>query len=275
MLHALHPDTVVRRHREGFRRYLTRKSRRVGRPVIAGELRALIRTMQVDNVNWGAHRINGELIKLGFNLSEATVSRYMKQCAKPPSQSWRAFLMNNADSIAAVDFFTVPTVTFRVLYVFIIIEHARRHIVHFNVTEHPSAQWAAQQLTEACSFDCATRYLIPDYDAIYGAMFGRRVKSLGIKDCSTAPRSSWQNPCAEPVVGSIRRECLDHVIVLNERHTRRLLKEYVGYYHRARNHLSLNKDSSTPRATEPRDAGNIIAFPLLGGLHHRYTRIAA
>jgi putative transposase len=145
MLHALHPDTVVGCHREGFRRYWTRKSRPVGRPVIAGALRALIRTMQA----WGAPRIHGELIKLGFSLSEATVSKYLKKCGKPPSQSWRAFLMNHADSIAGVDFFTVPTVTFRVVYVFIVIEHARRHIVHFNVTEHPSAQWVAQQLTEA------------------------------------------------------------------------------------------------------------------------------
>jgi len=275
MLHALHPDTVVRWHREGFWRYWTRKSRRVGRPVIAGEFRALIRMMQAENLTWGAPRIHGELINLGFNLSEATVSKYMKKYRKPPSQRWRTFLVNHADSIAAVDFFTLPTVTFRVVYVFIVIEHSRRHIVHFNVTEHPSAQWTAQQLTEAFPFDSAPRYLIRDNDAIYGGMFLRRVKSLGIKDCPTAPRSPWQNPYAERVISSIRRECLDHVIVLNERHARRLLKEYVGYYHGARNHLSLNKDPPTLRATEPRYAGNIITFPVLGGLHHRYTRIAA
>jgi len=242
---------------------------------MAGEWRALIRTMQAENLTWGAPRIHGELIKLGFKLSEASVSKYMKKCRKPPSQSWRAFLVNHADSIAAVDFFTVPTVTFRVLYVFIVIEHARRRIVHFNLTAHPTEQWAAQQFTEAFPFDSAPRYLIRDNDAIYGELFLRRVKSLGIKDCPIAPRSPWQTPYAERVIGSIRRECLDHVIVLNERHARRLLKEYVGYYHSARNHLSLNKDPPTSRAIEPPDAGNIIAFPVLGGLHHRCTRIAA
>ena len=275
MLHALHPDTGVRWHREGFRRYWTRKSRRVGRPVIAGELRALIRTMQAENLTWGAPRIHGELIKLGFNLSEATVSKYTKKYRKPPSQSWRTFLVNHADSIAAVDFFTLPTVTFHVLYMFIVLEHGRRRIVHFNVTAHPTARWAAQQLTEAFPFDPAPRYLIHDNDAIDGGRFLRRVKSLSIKDCPTAPRSPWQNPYAEPVIGSIRRECLDHVMVLNERHARRRLEQYVAYYHSSRNHLSLNKDPPTPRAIEPRDAGNIIAFPALGGLHHRYPRIAA
>ena len=274
-LYALHPDTVVRWHKAGFRRYWTWKSRRIGRPAIAPELRTLIRDMQANNVTWGAPRIHGELLKLGYDLSESTVSKYMKRHRKPPSQSWRTFLVNHAEVIAAIDFFTVPTASFRVLYVFIVIEHSRRCIVHFNVTAHPSAQWTAQQIIEAFPFDTAPRYLLRDNDGIYGACFQRRIASMGIKDLPTAPRSPWQNPIAERVIGTLRRECLDHVIVLSEGHLRRLIKEYLGYYHQSRNHLSLNKDAPIPRAIESRSDGNIVAFPVLEGLHHRYTRMAA
>jgi transposase InsO family protein len=277
MLHALHPDTVVRWHREGFRLYWTWKSRRqrVGRPHVDKEIRKLIRQMQSANVGWGAPRIHGELLKLGFEVSQATVSKYMVRHQKPPSQTWRTFLENHADCIAGIDFFTVPTATFRILYVFIVLSHDRRHIVHFNVTAHPTAQWTAQQLVEAFPFDSAPRYLLRDRDAIYGDLVHRRIKSLGIEEVITAPRSPWQNPFCERVIGSIRRDCLDHVIVLNERHLRRILREYFSYYHTCRTHISLNKDPPETRPIEPPEMGNVVAFPQVGGLHHRYGRIAA
>ena len=272
---ALHPDTVVRWHKAGFRWYWTRKSRRIGRPPIEPELRKLIRDMQAQNVTWGAPRIHGEMLKLGYNISEATVSKYMKRYRRPPSQSWRTFLANHTEAIAAVDFFTVPTITFRILYVFIVLEHARRRIVHFNVVTHPTAQWTSQQIIEAFPFDSAPRYLLRDNDGIYGTIFKRRIETMGISDVPTAPRSPWQNPFAERVIGSIRRECLDHVIVLNERHLRRLLNEYFGYYDRSRTHLSLAKDPPVSRPIDSRDDGKIVSFPILGGLHHRYIRMAA
>ncbi len=277
MLHALHPNTVVRWHREGFRRYWTWKSRRqhAGRPSVDIEIRKLIRQMQAENVGWGAPRIHGELLKLGIDLSQATVSKYMVRQKKPPSQTWRTFLENHTDCIAGIDFFTVPTATFRILYVFVMLSHDRRHIVHFNVTAHPTAQWTAQQLFEAFPFDTAPRYLLRDRDAIYGDMVQRRIKSLGIEEVVTAPRSPWQNPFCERVIGSIRRDCLDHVIVINERHLRRILREYIDYYHTCRTHLSLNKDPPETRAVEPPEMGNIIAFPRVSGLHHHYQRIAA
>ncbi len=277
MLHALHPDTVVRWHREGFRRYWAWKSRRqhVGRPTIDKEIRKLIRQMQATNVGWGAPRIHGELLKLGIEISQATVSKYMARQQKPPSQTWRTFLENHADCLAGIDFFTVPTATFRILYVFIVLSHDRRHIMHFNVTAHPTAQWTAQQLVEAFPFNSAPRYLLHDRDAIYGEKVHRRIRSLGIEEVVTAPRSPWQNPFCERVIGSIRRDCLDHVIVINERHLRRILREYVDYYHTCRTHLSLNKDPPEPRIVEPPKLGKIVAFPHVGGLHHRYGRIAA
>jgi transposase InsO family protein len=277
MLHALHPDTVVRWHREGFRQYWTWKSRRQrpGRPPVDKEIRKLIRQMQSANVGWGAPRIHGELLKLGIDISQATVSKYMVRHRKPPSQTWRTFLENHADCIAGIDFFTVPTATFRILYVFIVLSHDRRHIVHFNVTAHPTARWTAQQLVEAFPFDSAPRYVLRDRDAIYGEKVHRRIKSLGIEEVITAPRSPWQNPFCERVIGSIRRDCLDHVIVLNERHLRRILREYFSYYHTCRTHISLNKDPPETRTVEPPEMGNVVAFPQVGGLHHRYGRTAA
>ncbi len=277
MLHALHPDTVVRWHRKGFRRYWHWKSRRrhPGRPRIDAALRKLIRQMESANIGWGAPRIHGELRKLGIEVSQATVSKYMKHPRKPPSQTWRTFLANHANCLVAIDFFTVPTATFRILYVFIVLSHDRRQVVHFNVTEHPTAQWTAQQIVEAFPFDTAPGYLLRDRDCIYGEVVWRRIKSLGIEDVLTAPRSPWQNSFVERVIGSIRRDCLDHVIVLNEQHLRRILREYFSYYHTCRTHLSLNKDPPQPRAVESAQLGNIVALPRVGGLHHRYMRVAA
>ena len=277
MLHALHPDTVVRWHRQGFRFYWRWKSRspKPGRPPVDTEIRRLIRQMQSANVGWGAPRIHGELRKLGIEVSQATVSKYMVRQRKPPSQTWRTFLDNHTDCIAGIDFFTVPSATFRILYVFVVLSHDRRHIVHFNVTAHPTVRWTAQQMVEAFPFDSAPRYLLRDRDAIYGEKVRRRIKSLGIEEVVTTPRSPWQNPFCERVIGSIRRDCLNHVIVLNERHLRRILREYFSYYHTCRTHLSLNKDPPETRPVEPPEMGNIVAFPHVGGLHHRYGRLAA
>ena len=277
MLHVLHPDTVVRWHRDSFRRYWSWKSRRrhAGRPRIDTDLRELIVQMQSTNVGWGAPRIHGELLKLGIDVSQATVSKYMARYQKPPSQTWRTFLENHADCLAGIDFFTVPTATFRILYVFIVLSHDRRQIVHFNVTAHPTAQWTAQQLVEAFPWDTAPKYLLRDRDGIYGEIVRRRINSLGIEEVVTAPRSPWQNPFTERVIGSIRRDCLNHVIVFDERHLRRVLRGYLDYYHTCRTHLSLKKDPPYSRAIELTGSGNIVAFPRVGGLHHRFGRIAA
>ncbi|MGB5742873.1 MAG: integrase core domain-containing protein, partial [Sedimenticolaceae bacterium] len=194
---------------------------------------------------------------------------------KPPSQTWRTFLENHVADLASMDFFTVPTATFHTLYVFIVLRHDRREIVHFNVTEHPTARWTAQQIVEAFPFDTAPGYLLRDRDRIYGDTVRRRIKSLGIEEVITARRSPWQNPFVERVIGSIRRECLDHVIVLNERHLRRILRQYFGYYQSCRTHLSLSKDSPKPRAIQPPGSGKVVAFPCVGGLHHHYRRLAA
>ncbi len=270
------PDTLVRWHRKGFRLYWTWKSRprQGGRPAIDPDLRKLIRAMSRNNIGWGAPRIHGELKMLGIQISESTVAKYMIRHSNPPSQTWRTFLENHTDCIAGIDFFTVPTATFRILYVFIVLSHDRRHIVHFNVTAHPTAIWTAQQLVEAFPFESAPRYLLRDRDSIYGDQFRHRVKSLGIKEVLTAPRSPWQNPYVERIIGSIRRECLNHVIILNERHLRRQLKSYSTYYHEARTHLSLDKQSPVPRSIEPPEQGKVVAIPHVGGLHHEYRRAA-
>ena len=193
---------------------------------------------------------------------------------KPPSQTWRTFLENHADQIAAVDFFTVPTVTFRVLYVFLILRHARRRVVHFNVTANPTAQWAAQQIVEAFPYDRGPRFLLRDRDGIYGQDFRDRVKHMGIEEVLIAPRAPWQNPYVERLIGSIRRECLDHMIVFGEEHLRRILTEYFAYYHKARLHLSLERNSPFPRPVCPPAQGKVVANAYLGGLHHCYTRAA-
>jgi transposase InsO family protein len=228
------------------------------------------------NLLWGAPRIHGELLKLGIDISQAAVARYIPRRRKPPSPTWRAFLENHASQIAAVDFFTVPTATFRILFIFVVLAHDRRRVLHFNVTEHPTAAWTGQQIREAFPWDCtAPRFLLRDRDCIYGQEFVRVVDAMGIEQVRIAARSPWQNPYAERLIGSIRRECLDHVIVISEDHLRWLLRSYLAYYHGSRTHLSLAKDAPEPREIEPPESGEIVEFPVVGGLHHRYARRAA
>jgi putative transposase len=269
------PDTVVRWHQQGFKLYWRWKSRgKPGRPKIDAEIRSLIRRMCRENATWGAPRIHSELQLLGYDVDESTVGKYMIRHRKPPSQTWRTFLENHVHDIAAIDFFVVPTVRFQLLYCFIVLRHDRRRVAHFNVTRHPTARWTGQQIVEAFPFDEAPRFMIRDRDGIYGHDFRERVKHMGIEEVITAPRSPWQNPFAERVIGSIRRECLDHVIVFNEAHLRRILTDYFAYYHEARTHLSLDRNAPTPREIEPPCNGRVIAIPQVGGLHHRYTRAA-
>ncbi len=270
------PETVVRWHREGFRLYWRRKSqiRNPGRPAVEPEIRALIRRMSKENPTWGAPRIQSELALLGHDVAESTVAKYLFRPTKPSSQTWRTFLDNHLSDLVSIDFFTVPTATFRVLYCFIILGHERRRVIHFNVTTNPTARWTARQITEAFPFDEAPAYLIRDRDGCYGIEFRDRVENMGIEEVPTAPRSPWQNPYCERVIGSIRRECLDHVIILNDRHLKRILSAYFDYYHNCRTHLSLDRNSPAPREVEPPSRGDVISIPQVGGLHHRYTRAA-
>ena len=227
------------------------------------------------NPLWGAPRIHGELGKLGIDVSERTVSRLVRRQRRPPSQTWRTFLANHLTSLVSLDFFTVPTLTGRVLFVLVLLSHHRRRIVHLRITEHPTAAWTAQQLIEAFPEDTAPRWLLRDRDAIYGVIFRRRVAGMGIGEVITSPRSPWQNPFVERLIGSIRRECLDHVVIFSQTHLRRTLARYVSYYHGSRTHLSLAKDAPTPRRMQAMAEGDVIAFPEVGGLHHRYERRAA
>jgi transposase InsO family protein len=227
------------------------------------------------NPLWGAPRIHGELGKLGIVVSERTVSRLLRRRRRPPSQTWRTFLTNHVAFLVSMDFFTVPTLTGRVLFVLVLLTHHRRRIVHLAVTEHPTAAWTGQQIIEAFPNDTAPRWLLRDRDSIYGDVFRRRVAGMGITEVITSPSSPWQNPYAERLIGSIRRECLDHAIALGERHLRRLLTAYLAYYHGARTHLALEKDAPTPRRVQTPTEGPVVAFPEVGGLHHRYERRAA
>ena len=273
---VVRPATVIAWHRRGFAWYWTRRSRpRGGRPQVGADVRRLVREMAVANPLWGAPRIHGELLKLGFEVSERAVSRLMPRRRTPPSQSWRTFLENHLDSTVAIDFFAVPTLTCRILFVFVVLAHDRRRILHLNVTGHPTSAWTRQQLREAFSDDATARFLLHDGDATFDAAFGRAVEAFGLTSVRTAPSSPWQNPYVERVIGSIRRECLDHVIVFNERHLRRVLRAYVAYYQRSRTHLAIGKDAPEARAVEPAGAGRIVARPEVGGLHHRYERQAA
>jgi transposase InsO family protein len=228
-----------------------------------------------ENPGWGAPRIHGELLKLGIDIAESSVSKYMPRCHKPPSQTWRTFLENHAQQLVSIDFFTVPTINFQVLYVFLVLAHDRRRILHFNVTAHPTSDWTGQQLREAFPFAQVPRYLLRDRDAIFGREFRQQVRDMGICEVLSAPRSPWQRAYIERVIGSIRRECLDHVIVFHESSVRRTLKSYFEYYHRSRTHLSLGKDTPEPRAIQPPERGAVVAVPQVGGLHHRYERRAA
>ena len=211
---------------------------------------------------------------LGIHISQATVAKYMIHHPKPPSQTWRTFLNNHSKDLVSVDFFTVPTATFRILYVFLVLRHERREVVNFNVTEHPTAQWTAQQMIEAFPWDPAPQYLLRDRDKTYGASFRHRVHSLGMQEVLTAPRSPWQNPYVERLIGSIRRECVDHIIVFNEMHLKHMLRAYFSYYHKARTHRALDKQCPEPRPVEQPDLGTVIALPHVGGLHHEYRRAA-
>ena len=269
------PETVVSWHRAGFRWYWRFLSRhRLGRPRITPELQKLIRHMAAENPTWGAPRIHGELLKLGFQISECTVSRYLGRTNRHGDcgKGWLIFLKNHREAIAAMDFFTVPTATFRMLYCFFVISHSRRRILHFNATEHPTAQWIVQQLREAFPDDRAPKYLVLDRDSKFSGEVGAMLKCLGCELIRTAYRSPWQNGVAERWVGSCRRELLDHVIVLSESHLRRLVREYIRYYHEDRVHNSLSEDTPNGRAPEPRqsDAARVMGVPRCGGLHHRY-----
>jgi len=239
------------------------------------ELRDLIRRVSRANPLWGAPRIHGELLKLGRRVWQATIAKYMLRQRKPPSQTWRAFLKNHAKDLIAVDFFTVPTATFRILFVLVVLRHARRRLVHFNVTEHPTAEWTARQLVEACALEETPGHLIRDRDQVYGERFSRPARALNIREVVIAPRSPWQNAYAERVVGSIRRECLDHMVVIGERHLKRLLSEYVHYYNTTRTHLSLAKDAPEPRSVQPPSQGRVVEVPCVGGLHYEYRRRTA
>src|SRR6202161_4755440 len=270
------PETVIKWHRAGFRSYWRWKSRRRGgRPTVAHEIRQLIREMSSANSLWGAPRIHGELLKLGIEISQATVAKYMVPRPGTPSPTWRTFLRNQAEGIAAIDMFVVASASFRLLYVVVILAHDRRRIIHTAVTEHPPAAWLSRQVTEAFPWDTAPRYLLRDRDASYDQHFRSRVEAMGIAEVVTAPRSPWQNAYVERVTGSIRRECLDHIVIFNERHLRRVLSSYVDYYHGTRTHLSLVKDCPDPRPIQPRGVGRVVAIPKVGGLHHRYQRLAA
>ena len=271
------PQSVIIWHRRGFKLFWKWKSRKkLGRPGINPEIRKLIRDISLANRLWGAPRIHGELLKLGIEVSQATVRRYMPKKPKNPSQTWRTFLTNHMHNTASIDFFVVPTITFKLLFVFVILSHDRRRIVHFNVTASPTAFWTGQQIIEAFPWDTAPKYLLRDNDSIYGADFSRRVYNAGIKQVRTSFRSPWQNAYCERVIGSIRRECTDHFIVLNEVHLKRILREYVdAYYNVSRTHLSLNKDCPEPRTVEHPSRGEVGEMPILGGLHHRYHRRAA
>jgi putative transposase len=271
------PETVLDWQRKRFKRYWCQLSqhKNPGRPRRGSDIRKLVKAMAEANLSWGAPRIHGELLKLGIEISERTVSRLMPQRHTAPSQTWRTFLDNHVRDLVSVDFFTVPTARLHVLFVFIVLSHERRRVIHFNITEHPTAAWTAQQIIEAFPEDQASRYLLRDRDGVYGEYFQKRAQGMGIEEVRTAAQSPWQNPYAERVIGSIRRECLNHIIVLSEQHLRRILKSYFHYYHESRTHLSLSKDAPESRAIQANKLERIVQIPQLGGLHHRYERRAA
>ena len=269
---VVQPDTILRWHRAGFRAYWRWKSHgRPGRPRVSRELRELIRRINKENPLWGAPRIHGELLKLGFEIAELTVSKYMIRHRGPPSQTWRTFLHNHADAIAAIDLCLVPTLRFECLFLFLVVGHGRRQLLWFAVTRHPTAEWLAQQIVEAFPWDTAPTYLVRDNDGAYGQTFTSRVRAMGIRDRPISPRSPWQNPYVERLIGTVRRDCLDHVLIFGERHLRQVLTLYSLYYNETRTHLGLSKDAPLRRAVQR--SGTIVTTPILSGLHHRYARI--
>jgi len=269
--------TVINWQRKGFGLFWSWKIRhgKAGRPSVPKEVRELIRMLSRENPTWEAPHIHGELLKLGIDVGETSVSKYMVRRRKPPSQTWRTFLDNHLKTIGSVDFFTVPTIRLQILYVFVVLAHECRRILHFAVTAHPTAEWTVQQMREAFPWDSAPRYLLRDRDQIFGKDFVKQVKGMGIKQVLSAPRSPWQRAYVERVIGTIRRECLDHLIVFNERSLYGHLPRFVEYYHRNRTHLALEKDTPEPRLIQGPVCGRIISIPVLGGLHHRYERRAA
>ena len=271
------PCTVIAWQRQRFRDHWRRLSQHgtPGRPTIAKEVRHLIRTMWQANPTWGAPRIVGELRKLGIEVAKSTVEKYRVRPQTPSSPTWKTFLKNHVHDLVALDFFVVPTVRHKVLFVLVILAHHRRRVVHFNVTEHPTAAWTAQQVIDAFPWGKAPRYLLPDRDRIYSASFRQRVQHTGIEEVLIAPRSPWQNPYVERLIGSIRRECLNHVIILHERHLQRLLTTYFHYYHHWRTHRALALDCPRPRPVQRPEVGSIREVPEVGGLHHHYERRAA
>jgi transposase InsO family protein len=272
VLTIVRPETLVHWHRAGFRRYWRWKSRsRGGRPPIETELRVLIRRMSVENPLWGAPRMHGELLKLGFQVAQSAVAKYMVKRHGPPSQGWHTFLRNHAPDIAAMDLFVVPTIGFRLLYGIVIMRLDRRRLVWTNVTMNPTAEWIARQITEAFPWDQAPRYLLRDRDRSYGSIVRRRLQAIGIRDRPTAPCSPWQNGHVERLIGSIRRECLDHIVVVGERSLRRTFKVYAHYYNQVRTHRSLRKDATEARPIQ--FIGTVYSRPVLGGLHHHCVRV--
>jgi len=268
----IRPETLVRWPRAGFRCYWRWKSRaRAGRPQIETDLRALIKQMSIENPLWGAPRIHGELLKLGFDVARSSVAKYMVKRGGSPGQGWRAFLRNHAPHIAAMDLFVVPTISFGLLYALVIVRLDRRELVWVNVTANPTAEWIARQVTEAFPWDDAPQYLIRDRDGIYSTLVTRRLRAMGIRDKPTPPASPWQNGFAERLIGSIRRECVDHLVVLGEAHLRRILRFYTRYYNEIRTHWSLAKDAPVSRPIQ--QTGSIRSHPILGGLHHHYVRV--
>src|SRR5258707_1633859 len=257
------PETIIRWHRTGFRLYWRWKSRsRGGRPKIPMEIRRLIQEMSLANRLWGAPRIHGELLKLGIEVSQSTVAKYMARSGRGRSQTWKTFFHNHAAGIGAMDFLIVPTVGFRLLFVLVILRHERRRLISISVTAHPTAEWIARQITDAFPWDEAPDYLIRDRDASYGQAVTKRLAAMSIRDHPTAPRSPWQNGHEERLIGSIRRECPNHTDVFGEAHLRRILAAYTGYYNELRTHLSVGKDAPVQRL------GQLAVRPLLGGLHH-------
>ena len=272
IIRVIRPETLVRWHRVGFRCYWRWKSRSLGgRPQIEKDLRVLIRRISIENPLWGAPRIHGELLKLGFDVVQSTVAKYMAKRRGPPSLGWRTFLRNHAPDIAAMDLFVVPTIGFNLIYAFVIVRLERRDLVWVNVTQNPTADWIARQLTEAFPWNEAPRYLIRDRDRIYGEVTRQRISAMGIRDKPIAPASPWQNGFAERLIGSIRRECLDHLVILSETHLRRILQTYACYYNKIRTHRSLDKDAPASRSVQR--IGTIEAHAILGGLHHHYVRV--
>ena len=272
MAQVVQPETILRWHRAGFKVFWRWKSRnRAGRPRIDRGLRDLIRRMSRENPLWGASRIHGELLMLGFEVAQSTVSKYMVRRGTSPSQNWKTFLGNHAQAIAAIDLCVVPTLTFDLLFAFLVLGHGRRQLLWFEVTRHPTAGWLARQITEAFPWTSAPAYLVRDNDRAYGHAFTSRVRAMGIRDRPISPGSPWQNGYAERLIGTVHRECLDRMLIFGESHLGRILSAYAAYYNQTRTHLALQKDAPLHRAVQR--SGVIVAIPILAGLHHQYVRI--